>query len=74
MVPKRLANDYHAISGLDALMTSGVIPCSTLEVQRHRSQSWSCTPIPINVTFPQNLPDLPCKEISSKVLMSLGFA
>jgi len=74
MVPECLANDYCAISRLDVLMTSGVVPCSTLEVQHHWSQSWSCTPIPINVTFLQNLPDLPCKEISSEVLMSLGFA
>ena len=52
-----------------------VVPssCFTPEARRRRSQSRSHTPIPINVTFPQHLSDLR-KQISSKVLASLGFA
>ena len=46
--------------------------CSTPEAQRRRSKSRSRTPI--NVTFPQHLPDLPCKQISSEVFASLGFS
>lgn len=51
-----------------------VVPssCSTPETQRRRSQSRSRTPI--NVTFPQHLPELPRKQISSEVFASLGFA
>jgi hypothetical protein len=30
--------------------------------------------VPINVTFPRRLPDLPRKQISSEVLASLGFS
>jgi hypothetical protein len=29
--------------------------------------------VPISVTFPRRLPDLPCKQISAEVLSSLGF-
>ena len=54
--------------------TSVPSSCSTPEAQRCRSQSRSRTPVPINVTFPQHLPDLPRKQISSEVLASLGFA
>ena len=36
-------------------------------------RSRSRTPIPISVTFPQRLPDLPRKQVSSEVLASLGF-
>jgi hypothetical protein len=51
-----------------------VVPssCSTPETQRRRSQSRSHTPI--NVTFPQHLPELPRKQISSEVFASLGFS
>jgi hypothetical protein len=44
-------------------------PASETLCRRSRSR----TPIPISVTFPQRLPDLPHKQISSEVLASIGF-
>ncbi len=37
-------------------------------------QSSSHASVPINVTFPRRLPELPRKQISPEVLASLGFA
>ena len=39
----------------------------------HSQPQSQSTPHPINVLFPQRLPELPRKQISSNVLSSLGF-
>jgi hypothetical protein len=50
-----------------------VLSSSACASETLRRRSRSHTPIPINVTFPQRLPDLPRKEIGSEVLASLGY-
>ena len=57
--------------------------CTNTPKIHHTSTTTSITPtrdtqsqssVPISVTFPRRLPDLPRKQISAEVLSSLGFA
>ena len=49
-------------------------PASATPAPRDQSpQSPSRASVPINVTFPRRLPELPHKQVSSEVLASLGF-
>jgi len=66
--PARLRRDSPSSTTQQTVSASSACASETL-CRRSRSR----TPIPISVTFPQRLPDLPRKQISSEVLASLGF-
>jgi hypothetical protein len=71
----RLTRLRHKVTSPTAQQTlfATTTPASECQCPHSQSQPSSHAPVPINVTFPRRLPELPRKQISSDVLASLGF-
>jgi hypothetical protein len=71
----RLTRLHHKAANPVTQKTLSASPIPVFEGQKPQSpsQPQSHAPVPIDVTFPRRLPELPRKQISPEVLASLGY-
>ena len=69
----RLTRLHHHKAVAQKTLSVSATPLSETQNPQSPTQPQSHTPVPIDVTFPRRLAELPRKQISPEVLASLGY-